>query len=102
MRKFALILSIFLLISFNLNTVFTVAETKQTFSEGIYSLKDLNLLANVPYKVQNVSGGKAFIILLNNDLVLEQSIRFDSNSLQYILNPMSYDYKILIAGTGQL
>lgn len=102
MRKFALILSIFLIISLNFNIISTVAQTNQTFSEGIYSISDLKLLANVPYKVQNVSGGKAFITILNNDLVLEQSIRFDSNSLQYILNPMKYDYKIIIAGTGQL
>jgi len=101
-RKFALMLSIFLLISFKLNLVSTVAETKQTFSEGIYSINDLKLLANVPYKVQNVSGGKAFISILNNDLVLEQSIRFDPNSLQYLLNPMQYDSKIVIVGTGQL
>lgn len=102
MKKFALILSIFLLISFKLNAVSTVAQTNQTFSEGIYSLSDLKLLENVPYKVQNVSGGTAFIVILNSDLVLEQSIRFDANSLRYILNPMKYDYKIVIVGTGQL
>jgi len=102
MRKFAFIASIFLLISFNFNTVSPVAETRQTFSEGIYSINDLKLLANVPYKVQNVSGGKAFIIILNNDLILEQSIRFEPNSLQYLLNPMQYDYKIVIVGSGQL
>lgn len=101
MKKFALILSIFLLMSLNFNTVSAVAETK-TFSEGIYTINDLNLLANVPYRVQNVTGGKAFISILNSDLVLEQSIRFQPNSLQYVLNPMQYDYKIIIVGSGQL
>ncbi|NRT76333.1 hypothetical protein [Clostridium beijerinckii] len=101
MKKFALIFSIFLLISLNFNTISAVAQT-ETFSEGIYTINDLKLLANVPYKVRNVSGGKAFISILNDDLVLEQSIRFEENSLQYVLNPMQYDYKIVILGTGQL
>ena len=102
MRKFALILSIFLLISFKLNTVSSLAQANQTFSEGIYSISDLKLLENVPYKVQNVSGGDAFITILNSDLVLEQSIRFSGHSLKYILNPMKYNYKIVIIGTGKL
>lgn len=101
LKKFVLILSIFLLISLNFNTVSAVAETK-TFSEGIYTISDLNLFANVSYRVQNVSGGKAFISILNGDLVLEQSIRFEPTSLQYVLNPMQYNYKIVILGTGQL
>lgn len=102
MRKFALIISVFLLMSFKLNTVYTIAKTEETFSEGIYTLTDLKLMANVPYKVRNVSGGKAFIGIFNDDLVLEQSIRFEPTSLQYVLNPMDYNYKIVIIGTGQL
>ncbi|EKQ56066.1 MULTISPECIES: hypothetical protein [unclassified Clostridium] len=102
MKKFILIFSIFVLLAFNLNPISSLAETKQTFSEGIYSINDLKLLPNVPYRVQNVAGGKAFITILNNDLVLEQSIRFQPNSLQYVLNPMQSDYKIIIAGSGQL
>lgn len=102
MKKFVLILSIFMLLSFNLNTISTFSQTNQTFPEGIYSINDLKLLPNVPYRVQNVSGGKSFISILNSDLVLEQSIRFEPNSLQYLLNPMQYDYKIVIVGSGQL
>jgi hypothetical protein len=100
MRRFTFIFSIFLLLTFSINTISTKAAP--TFSEGIYSIEDLKLLPNVPYKVKNVSGGKAFLSILNGDLVLEQSIRFDSDSLQYILNPMQYDYKIVILGTGQI
>lgn len=99
MKKLTIILSIFLLISLNFNTV---AETKKTFSEGIYTINDLNLLPNVSYKVENISGGKAFIGILNEDLVLEQSIRFEPKSLQYVLNPMQFGYKIVILGTGNL
>jgi hypothetical protein len=102
MKKFVLLLSIFVLLSFNLNSISSLAETNQTFSEGIYSIQDFKLLPNVPYKVKNVSGGKAFISILNSDLVLEQSIRFQPSSLQYVLNPMQYDYKIVIVGSGQL
>lgn len=102
MKKFALIFSIFLLISLNLNISPVVAETKKTFPEGIYTIKDLGLLPNVIYKVQSNYSGKAFISILNSDLVLEQSIRFQPSSLQYILNPMQYDYKIVILGPGQL
>ncbi|WP_051560441.1 hypothetical protein [Clostridium beijerinckii] len=87
--------------SFSMNSITSVAQTS-TFSEGIYSIEDLKLLPNVPYKVRNVSGGRAFITILNEDLIMEQSIRFQPNSLQYVLNPMQYGYKIIIAGSGQL
>lgn len=102
MKKLIIIFSIFLFVSFSMNTLTTVADPQQTFSEGIYIIEDLKLLPNVPYKVQNVSGGKAFITILNEDLIMEQSIRFQPNSLQYVLNPMQFGYKIIIAGSGQL
>jgi hypothetical protein len=38
----------------------------------------------------------AFISILNEDLIIEQSIRFQPNSLQYVLNPIRYVYKIII------
>ncbi|EKQ54548.1 MULTISPECIES: hypothetical protein [unclassified Clostridium] len=40
MKKFALILSIFLFFSFTFNTSTAMAETKQ-FSQGFYTMKDL-------------------------------------------------------------
>lgn len=102
LKKFALIFSVFLIIAINSNFISASAITNKTFSEGIYSIKDLNLLPNVTYKVQNVSGGKSFISILNSDLVLEQSIRLESQSLQYLLIPMQFDYKIVLIGSGNL
>lgn len=102
MKNSVRILFVFLFVSFSFNTVSALAETKNTFSEGIYSISDLKLLPNVSYKIENVSGGKSFISIFNNDLILEESIRLESNSLKYILKPMQYDYKIVIIGTGQL
>lgn len=101
MKKLIIIFSIFLFMSFSINSITSVAQTN-TFSEGIYSIENLKLLPNVSYKVRNVSSGKAFITILNEDLIMEQSIRFQPNSLQYVLNPMQYGYKIIIAGSGQL
>ncbi|WP_026889848.1 hypothetical protein [Clostridium beijerinckii] len=101
MKKSVIVFSIFLFMSFSMNLITSVAQTN-TFSEGIYGIEGLKLIPNVPYKVRNVSGGKVFITILNEDLIMEQSIRFQPNSLQYVLNPMQYGYKIIIAGSGQL
>ena len=102
MKKFIIIFSIFLFVSFNLNAITSSAQPPQTFSQGIYTIRDLNLLPNVMYTVQNVSPIETFMIIFNSNKKIEQSIRLEGNSIKYVIKPMKEDYYIVIFGTGKL
>lgn len=52
MKKSIILFSIFLFISFTINTVNTFAQSK-IYSQGFYTMKDLNLTDNVTYIVEN-------------------------------------------------
>lgn len=103
MKKLVIIFSFFLLLIFTMNNLTVMAaQQSQTFSEGFYSINDLKLMPNVSYKVKNVSSDKIFMIVFSSDQIIQQSIRFEANSMEYTLKPMQYDNKIVIVGNGQL
>ncbi len=96
MKKFIYILSTFLLLSFTFNTVNVVAQQK-VYSQGFYTMKDLNLSENVSYKVQNnqpyVEG---LLIILDSDKKIQQLLRIPANATQIPMIPLKYDYKFII------
>lgn len=109
MRKFIAIFSVFLFISLSINTIrpmakdsTTTSASAQTYSEGFYSPSDLKLMPNVMYKVRNVSPHGTFMIIFDNNQLIQQSIRLEPNSIQYVLKPMQFNHKIVIIGNGQL
>lgn len=103
MKKLAIIFSIFLLLTFTINNLTVMADPDpQTFSEGFYSINDLKLMPNVSYKIKNVSSDKVFMIVFSGDQLIQQSIRLEPSSIEYVLKPMQYDDKIVVIGNGQL
>jgi len=102
MKKFILIFSVFLFISFVMNTTITIAQPTQNFSEGFYHVETLKLVPNVSYNVRNVSASRVLMIIVDGNEVIQQLLRFESNSKQYVMIPLQFDYKIIIIGNGQL
>jgi hypothetical protein len=99
MKKSLIIISIFLLLSFITNTTITIAQTTSSAaSEGFYSIQDLKLLPDVMYNVSNKSGADVFMIIFDDKQIIQQSIRFEPNSIKYVLKPMKYNYRIVIMG----
>ena len=101
MKKFISIFSIFLLLSFSTNTIKAAAQQK-TFSEGFYSINDLDTMENVSYNVQNISEFKSFMLVFDNDQKIEQAIRLEPKSQKYALKPFKQGDRIVILGSGQL
>lgn len=96
MKKFIAIFSIFLFISFTLNTVTTIAQPK-TYSQGFYTLKDLGLAENISYNVQNYEPYvEGLLIIIDADRKIQQLIRIPANSTQNPLIPLKADYKFII------
>lgn len=101
MKKFITIFSIFLFISFNMNTITTVAQPK-TFPEGFYNIKDLDLMENVNYNVQNVSNFNGFIIVFDSDQKIQQAISLEPHSPKHPLKTIRNNDRVVILGQGQL
>ena len=103
MKKLTLVLSIILLITLNINkTTATAASLPQNFSEGFYTVSDLSIMQNVMYNVQNLSPNEVFLIILDGNKIIQQSMRFEGNSIKYVMRPMKYDYRIIIIGNGSI
>ncbi|HEX9025001.1 MAG TPA: hypothetical protein VF839_00915 [Clostridium sp.] len=102
MKKFITIFSIFLFLSFGMNTTITIAQPTQNFSEGFYNVEALKLVPNVSYNVRNVSSSRVLLIIVDGNQVIQQVLRFESNSKQYVMIPLQFEYKIIIIGDGQL
>ncbi|EKQ51580.1 MULTISPECIES: hypothetical protein [unclassified Clostridium] len=103
MKKFIAIFSIFLFLSFNINIITAVAESTKTFSQGFYRIKDLNLMPNTSYNIQNISSTTpVFVIVFNSNQQIQQSIRLEINSIKYPLAPLQFDYTIVVIGNGEV
>ena len=102
MKKFAIIFSIFLFLSFSMNIVTTVAEPK-SFSQGIYNVKDSGFLVNTTYNIQNTSpNDKAILMVIDGNQQIQELIRLEPNSPKYYLKPLDYDFLVVIIGNGQV
>lgn len=104
MKKFITIFSIFLFISFSINTTTTVAHVteEKKFSEGFYSMSDLGLMENVTYNVQNVSKYKGFLVVFDSDQKIQQAISLEANSLKHPLKTIKRTDRVVILGQGEL
>lgn len=103
MKKF-ISMAIILLFLFSNIIGATPSITSNVFKEGVYNLSDFEaILKDKIYEIQNVSTSKsAYVIVLDNNLVTLQSIRLDPQSIKYNLMPLKSNYKIIIAGDGDV
>lgn len=104
MKKFISLLCIFLFLSFNINNLTVMASPiNLTLSEGIYNIKDLKLIENTTYTVQNNSPGTVYMIIIdsNNEQIIE-SKRLIPNSIKYTIGPFKYDNQLVVLGHGTI
>lgn len=101
MKKFITFLSIFLLLSFNISTVVTVAQPIR-FKEGFYNINNLGLMENVSYRVENISNFNGFLIVFDSDQKIQQAISLEPNSQKYPLKPIRNSDRVVILGQGEL
>lgn len=102
MKKFVTIFFIFLFLSFSMNIVTTVAQPK-SFSQGIYNVRDSELLVDTSYTIQNTSpNDKSIVIVIDGNQQIQELIRLEPNSPKYYVKPLQYDFLIVIIGKGQL
>lgn len=102
MKKFIYILSIFSLLLFTINSTTATAESK-SFTQGLYYLKDTGLVTGTSYKIRNTSPtGKAIVIVFDGNQLMQEFIRLEANSPNYIAKPLDYGSIIIIIGGGSV
>lgn len=102
MKKSVILFSIFFFISFTINTVNTFAQAK-IYSQGFYTMKDLNLSENVIYTVQNSEPyAEGLLIIVASDKKIQQLIRIQPSAIQTALIPLKSDYRFIIYGDIRL
>lgn len=101
MKKFFTMFSVFLLLSFAINTVSVIAQTK-TFSQGFYTMEDISLYEGSNHTVRNASQyGEGLLIVLDNHGIIQQVIRVKPGT-QYVLVPLLSGYQFIVYGNLQL
>ena len=102
MKKFIMLFLISLFLLFNMLIVTSVAETK-VLKEGFYKETDLNFSLNKMYTIQNISpNDSVFVLIFDEYENLQQSLRLKPESQKYNLLSFQPNYKIIIAGNGEV
>ena len=101
MKKIFIMLSALLLLSFSINDLTVSARVLNIqISEGTYSIKNLNLMENKTYTIQNTSPGTVLMMRIDNDQQVMESHRLLENSAKYNIGPFRYVDKIVLLGPG--
>jgi hypothetical protein len=96
MKKIIIIFSVFLFLSFSINTINVNAQTK-TLKQGIYNAKDIGLLIHTPLTVTIDSpNSKAIIELVDSNQNIQELVRLNSDTPSHTIKPLDYDFSIII------
>lgn len=100
MKKFTIIFSILLFLSFNINMIPSMAAP-QVLKEGFHTMNDLNLSPNTAHTMQNNSPNEyAFVLIFDSNQIVQELIQLKPQSEKYILPPIEPGYEIVIVGNG--
>lgn len=102
MKRFISLLSIFLLLSFSINTINAFSDSK-TFTQGLYKIEDTGLSTGITYNIRNTSPtGKSVIIVFDSNQMIQELIRLEPNSPDYPIKPLNFGSLIIIIGAGNI
>ena len=102
MKKFTILFLILLCLSFNIAIIAPLAQTSG-IKEGLYKASDFKLTPNNTYTMQNLSSDdNVFILIFNENNVVQQSLRLEPKSPKLNLFPLKPEYKILVVGNGDI
>ena len=103
MKKFIYISFIFLFLSFSVNTINVFAQQSKTLTQGIYNVRDANLLINTPITIRITSdNSKVMILIIDSNQNIKALVRLNSQASQQVLPPLNYDDSIRILGNGEV
>ena len=103
MKKFTILLLIFLCLSFNIIGLKSAFAVAATFKEGIYTLTDFNISPNNVYTIKNISKANGVsVFIFNEDYVNMQIMKLEPNSIEIDTIPMQAKYILIVVGYGEV
>ncbi|AMK50479.1 hypothetical protein LF65_06755 [Clostridium beijerinckii] len=103
MKKFCITLFAFLLLSFAVSTSNAYSLSGKTLSQGIYNVRDSNLLIGTPMTAKIDShGGKAIVFILDSDYSMKEMIKLEAESTEHTLKPFDYGSLIIVVGNSSV
>jgi regulator of RNase E activity RraA len=86
-----------------MSTVNAFAQQHIKLTQGIYNVRDANLLIGTPITVKMTSSNdSAMIIVIDSDQTIQALVRLNPKVTQQVLPPLDYNYSIIIYGTGSV
>jgi hypothetical protein len=101
MKKLTILFLILLCLSFN---IFRIAALGALLlKEGLYKASNYNLSPDTAYTAQNVSSkDDVYMLILDDNNVVQQSLRLIPKSAKYNLSPIQPGSSIVIVGGGEV
>jgi hypothetical protein len=88
----------FLFFTFSLN----VAGESKILTQGMYNVIDAKLQSGITYKIKNTSTSKSLLLIIDNNQNIQQLMRLEPTSPEYILKPLNSSDLIIIIGAAKL
>ncbi|BCZ45655.1 hypothetical protein psyc5s11_17220 [Clostridium gelidum] len=103
MKRFTALFLIFFSLTFNIIGLKSVFAITNTFTQGIYKSSDLIPSKSNVYSFSNISlTDGVYLIILDENQVINHAIRLQPNSGKHITVPILTNYRIVILGKGEL
>ena len=103
MKRIIVLFLIFFSLTFNIIGLKTTFAITNTFTQGIYKSSDLIPSKSNTYSFSNISSTDgAYLIILDENQVINHAIRLLPNSETHITVPILPDYRVVILGKGEV
>ncbi len=100
MRKFFTSFLVILFLFFTLPSN-VVGEIK-SLTQGMYNITDAKLQPGITYKVRNTSTSKSLLLIVDNNQSIQQLMRLEPTSPEYILKPINSSDLIIVIGAAKI
>jgi adenylate kinase len=100
MKKLFTTFSVALFLFFTLTL--SAAGQYKSLSQGMYHVLDAKLQSGINYKVRNISTSKSLLLIIDNNQNIQQLMRLEPSSPEYILKPLNSNDIIIVIGAATL
>lgn len=103
MKRYIILIFIFLLISSAVIPQLTYGQVGKTLNQGIYSARDANLEIGSPITARIDSpNSRVIIIVIDSGQQLQELVRLGPQSPQHTIKPLDYGSSIIVFGTSSV